>query len=39
MNQGVAWEGMNWTPLIQDRERQRVLVNGVMNIWEFLDQL
>ena len=30
--QEVGCEGMDWIDLAQDRDRQRALVNGVMNL-------
>jgi hypothetical protein len=29
----VGWGDMNWIGLAQDRNRWRVLVNAVMNLW------
>jgi hypothetical protein len=29
----VGCEGMDWINLVQDRGRQRALVNAVMNLW------
>lgn len=28
----VEWEGINWIELAKDRERWRVLLNGVMRL-------
>jgi hypothetical protein len=30
--QEVEWEGMNWTDLVQGRDRWRTLLNAVMNL-------
>jgi hypothetical protein len=30
--QEVAWEGVDWNDMAQDRDRWRALVNVVMNI-------
>jgi hypothetical protein len=29
----VGWEDMDWIGLAQDRDRWRVLVNSVLNLW------
>jgi hypothetical protein len=29
----IAWVGMDWIDLVQDRDQLRVLVNTVMNMW------
>jgi hypothetical protein len=29
----VGWSGMDWIGLVQDRNRQRALVNMVMKLW------
>ena len=31
--QEVGYGGIDWIELAQDRERQRALVNAVMNLW------
>jgi hypothetical protein len=31
--QAVGWGSMDWIELAQDRDRWRVLVNAVMNLW------
>jgi hypothetical protein len=28
----IVWDGMDWTDLVQDRDRWKVLVNTVMNL-------
>jgi hypothetical protein len=29
----IGWAGMDWIDLVQDRDKQRSLVNTVMNLW------
>jgi hypothetical protein len=29
----VAWDGVDWIDLAQDRDRCRAVVNTVMNLW------
>ena len=31
--QEVGWRDMDWTDLVQDRDRLWLLVNVVMNLW------
>jgi hypothetical protein len=31
--QEVAWGGMDWIDMAQDRDRWRALVSAVMNLW------
>jgi hypothetical protein len=33
INMDIAWSGMGWTGLTQDRRRWRSHVNTVMNLW------
>jgi hypothetical protein len=30
---GIAWDGMEWIDLAQDKGQWRALVNTVMNLW------
>jgi hypothetical protein len=29
----IGWDGMDWIDVGQDRDKWRVLVNTVMNLW------
>jgi hypothetical protein len=29
----IGWGGVDWIGLAQDRDKQRALVNAVMNLW------
>jgi hypothetical protein len=31
--QEIAWRGINWTKLAQNRDRRQPLINTIMNIW------
>jgi hypothetical protein len=35
----IGWEVVDWIRLVQDREQWRAVVNMVMNLWEFHDEL